>query len=220
MPHLPTGPASLGPAPRLAVHPGWARIPSPAWAGTPPPAGPGLRPPAGPLLPAPGWAASLQRLDGPASHPARPAHPGTAAPQRPYSTSALPWAIGPTPAGLTPDLPGRDGRLPGRITPSSIAPGRYCLARLDPQHPWPALHRSGDSARTPRPWPACRAASQCLALLLRLDQSWRDRSGRPLHPQYHIPVLGRPWLRPVYVAVSLILRRRITLMTRRSMDSS
>jgi hypothetical protein len=37
---------------------------------------------------------------------------------------------------------------------------------------------------------------------------------------HHIPVLGCPWLRPVCLLVSLILRRRITLMTRRSMDSS
>jgi hypothetical protein len=32
----------------------------------------------------------------------------------------------------------------------------------------------------------------------------------------YIPVFGCPWLRLVYVAVSLILRRRIILMTRKS----
>jgi hypothetical protein len=34
-----------------------------------------------------------------------------------------------------------------------------------------------------------------------------------------MPVLGRSWLRPVYVAVSLILGRRIRLLTRRFMDN-
>jgi hypothetical protein len=66
------------------------------------------------------------------------------------------------------------------------------------------------------PGPTYQSSS---ALLLRLDRSWRDRSGRPLRPRRYMPILGCPWLRLVNVLVSLILRRRISLMTRRFMDA-
>jgi hypothetical protein len=131
LPSYPVRPASSVPAWPASRSPGWACCP--------------------------GWAASSHRPGGPASSPARPAHPGTDALQRHRSTPPSPWVVRPAPA--RPNLLGRGSRLPGRDAPSSIAPGRYCLARLDPQRPWPALHRPGDSARTPCPWPACKASN-------------------------------------------------------------
>jgi hypothetical protein len=118
----------------------------------PPRPGPPLALPAGLIVPA-GPPPRIARVGRHLPRPGRP----IPAPMHSSATAPRLLRLGPAPA--RPDLFGRGSRLPGRAAPSSIAPGRYCLARLDPQHPWPALLRPGDSARTPRPWPACKASS-------------------------------------------------------------
>jgi hypothetical protein len=191
----------------ISSRPGQHR--SPGWAGD--------APPAGPAYSSPGWAGASSARCGPV-----------------YSSPRLDWA---TPR---PPVPGPPS--PGPLLPLS---GRLCQAGAPPPGT-PAPSAASSQAGTPAPSPLSRGCSSLAGSLLGRDSSDASISSTQLRPQRHastgwtnpggiglagilVPAstsfvqyrsLGRPWLRLVHVVVSLILRRRIRLMTRRPMDNS
>jgi hypothetical protein len=212
-PHHPCSPSWPGgplpfPAWAEASHPAGPRLPAPAWAATP----------AGPQAACPGWGvlpAGPPSLAPPMGRPLRSTRLGRIRRIRPGRDSSPGRHLHHARLGWIRRIrPGRDfspsghhmGTVPAGLGRDSPGPGRIIPLQAD-------LVLSGPKFTSSGTYSSSGIDSSVLC------QSWDALWLRLAHTPSLCWSWDAPWLRPAYsssIVVSLILRRRIRLMTRRS----